>query len=146
VDHLDKKRIGATIRALRERAKMTQTALGAAVDPHTGQNLVSRWESGKDLPSVDKITKLAVALHTTTDLLLFGEGEPTGGDEPLREYTIWAKTMAPGDLTDTERTFLASLRWPPNAGVPEPEWYDDALTMLRGVERKAARRRRGPAH
>jgi transcriptional regulator with XRE-family HTH domain len=145
VRDVDKTRVGATIKALRKKVGLTQLALGQRIDERTGQNLISRWESGTELPSVEKIAKLAGALGTTTDHLLLGE-EPAEGESELREFQMWVRTMAPNDLTDSERAFLAAIRWPQSLGSPEPEWYDDALTTLRGIERKAARRRRGPRH
>lgn len=143
---VDKSKVGRTIKNLRKRAEMTQLELGRAVDERTGQNLVSRWENGEELPSVEKITKLAAALRTTTDHLLTGELPPTEGETELQEFTMWLRTLKPDELTEAERSSLAALRWPPHLGVPEPEWYDDALTMLRGVERKVQRRKRGTRH
>lgn len=142
MNDVDKSQVGARIKATRAARKMTQLALGQAIDDQTGQNLVSRWENGHDLPSVEKLTKMAIVLGTTTDYLLLGIRTPDEGVSELTEFTIWLRTMKPADLTDNERQALAAIRWPTDLGAPDPEWYDDALTMLRGVERKAARRRR----
>jgi transcriptional regulator with XRE-family HTH domain len=135
-----KVQIGARIRASRVQRGLTQLALGQAIDEQTGQNLVSRWENGHDVPSVEKLTKLASVLGKTTDFLLNGNEPQTEEKVELTEFQMWMHAYAPSDLTDAERGFLAALRWP--QGKPDPDWYDDALTMLRGVDRKASRRRR----
>jgi transcriptional regulator with XRE-family HTH domain len=142
---VDRVGFGARIRALREARGLGQLDLGQAVDHKTGQTQVSRWENGARMPSTGKIAKLADVLGTTTDYLLHGE-EQGGSVLGTQQFRAWCQTMAPADLTGAERDFLAQLRWP--YGTVEVDWYDDALTMLRGVERKATARRRrsGSSH
>jgi transcriptional regulator with XRE-family HTH domain len=53
--------LGATIRSLRERRKLTQSALAAAAD--LTPNYVAMVERGERLPSVKAIVALAAALN-----------------------------------------------------------------------------------
>lgn len=59
--------IRTRLKSCREALKMTQVTLGE----HTGlsPSLISLYESGTILPSVDTLCRLAVALHTSTDYL-----------------------------------------------------------------------------
>lgn len=84
---------GARLRALRERAKMTQEELAQALDVAFQQ--VHRWESGKNDPSADKIAQMARLFNVTSDYLL-----------GLSDRT----TISLDDLTDEEREVVELLR------------------------------------
>jgi transcriptional regulator with XRE-family HTH domain len=56
----DKQNIGPTIRARREAANLTQSALARALG--CADTMISRWESGRATPRLRYAEKLAVAL------------------------------------------------------------------------------------
>lgn len=67
-------RIGPRIRALRQRAALTQTELGArSGGVKTGE--VSRFETGQRTPGLETLARLAVGLNVTLPELvdLFGD-------------------------------------------------------------------------
>ena len=55
------KRLGRRIRALREVCGLTQTELGAAAGG-VHKQAVAGWESGRSLPTADKLPLIAAAL------------------------------------------------------------------------------------
>ncbi|MBA3810296.1 MAG: helix-turn-helix domain-containing protein [Caulobacteraceae bacterium] len=69
--------------AARKMRAMTQVQLANA----TGINLsqIKRYEGGQSQPSLDGILRLAVALHVSTDMLLFEEAE-RGPDEEFKHF------------------------------------------------------------
>lgn len=56
---------------LRKQAGWSQEALGAQIG--VSRQSVSKWESGKSVPDLDKVVKLAEAFGVPTDTLLKGE-------------------------------------------------------------------------
>ena len=66
------------LRAARQAARMTQSAVGSALDPqHTRKN-VCKWEHGQTEPSLSTIEQLAAALGVSPCWLAFGcKGEKT---------------------------------------------------------------------
>lgn len=60
----------ANLRAARARAALSQTALGRLID--VGQGAITKWENGRNTPSVEQAIKLAAALGTTPAELLSG--------------------------------------------------------------------------
>lgn len=67
--------------ALRKEKGLTQKALAERVGLHVMQ--VYRYESGASQPTLDVIRRLALALGTSADELVFGDAE-RGPDEELR--------------------------------------------------------------
>lgn len=65
--------LGARVRKLRLERDWTQQALGSKVG--TTKAFISLVELDKVTPSVRTLTRLAQALHTTVQFLLFGKGE-----------------------------------------------------------------------
>ncbi len=65
--------IGRRIAALRKEKHMTQEALGKAVG--VSDRIVSKWETGSTMPSVELIPALASALGVTLDQLFDVERE-----------------------------------------------------------------------
>ena len=60
------------LRAARQAARMTQSAVGSALDPsHTRKN-VCKWEHGQTEPSLSTIEQLAAALGVSPCWLAFG--------------------------------------------------------------------------
>jgi transcriptional regulator with XRE-family HTH domain len=66
---------------LRKAANLTQQDLAEAAAVHVNQ--IRRYEAGTAQPTLEALIRLAKALHTTLDSLVFVEGE-RGPDEALR--------------------------------------------------------------
>lgn len=62
--------VAANIRSVRESLNMSQAELSAKTDIHP--NAISHFEGGRREPCIRNIAKLAKALGTTTDALIFG--------------------------------------------------------------------------
>jgi transcriptional regulator with XRE-family HTH domain len=60
--------IGEHIMLLRKKKKMSQAALGKAVD--TSGDIIGRYERGIITPSIDVIIKIADALNVSIDFLV----------------------------------------------------------------------------
>lgn len=67
--------------SLRKTRNLTQQALAALAGVHLTQ--VQRYEAGAAQPTLDVMKKLAVALSTSTDWLLFDDSE-RGPDDALK--------------------------------------------------------------
>ena len=65
----------------RKKRKLTQQNLADAVGVHLSQ--IRRYESGETQPTLEVIRKLAIALSTSADVLIFDQDE-RGPDEELR--------------------------------------------------------------
>jgi transcriptional regulator with XRE-family HTH domain len=75
VDTVVSVRFGQNLRALRERAGLTQRGLAKRLG-FSGPSTVSHWEGGDALPSPHTMTKLAAALRCSTAELLAGVVSP----------------------------------------------------------------------
>ncbi|MEY3018192.1 MAG: hypothetical protein RL336_1327 [Pseudomonadota bacterium] len=64
---------------LRKQAGWSQEALGAQIG--VSRQSVSKWESGKSVPDLDKVVKLAEAFGVPTDTLLKGDATAVKADE-----------------------------------------------------------------
>lgn len=71
--HLDPKAIGATIRARRREASLTQAELAERLN--VSAQSVSHWERGESLPDIATLPDLACILNCPVDALL---GNPAG--------------------------------------------------------------------
>ena len=69
----------ARVIALRKQKQLTQQGLSDASGIHVQQ--IKRYEAGHAQPTAEALKKLAVALHVTSDTLLFEEGEREPDDE-----------------------------------------------------------------
>lgn len=67
--------------AIRKQRGMTQQVVADEVGVHVTQ--LRRYEAGTAQPTADVLRRLAIALRTSADTLLFGEDE-RGPDEELR--------------------------------------------------------------
>lgn len=76
---LNKQR-GSRIESLRASKGISQLEL-AKILGYKSDSTISKWESGASIPTGTKIVKLAQALGTSTDYILFGDG-PETTDEP----------------------------------------------------------------
>lgn len=69
----------ARVIVLRKQRGMTQQSLADASDIHVQQ--IKRYEAGHAQPTAEALKKLALALHVTSDALLFEEGEREPDDD-----------------------------------------------------------------
>ena len=69
----------ARLIALRKERGLSQQAMADAMGIHV--NSLKKYESGQAQPSLDALRKIAVALHTSTDFLLFDEHERGPSDD-----------------------------------------------------------------
>lgn len=76
---LNKQR-GSRIESLRASKGISQLELAKMLG-YKSDSTISKWESGASIPTGTKIVKLAQALGTSTDYILFGNG-PETTDEP----------------------------------------------------------------
>ena len=67
------------LHALRKNHGLTQKALAEKAGTHLTQ--IQRYESGETQPNLDALKKLALALHVTTDTLVFDENEREPDDD-----------------------------------------------------------------
>lgn len=67
------------LHALRKEQGLTQKTLAEKAGTHLTQ--IQRYESGETQPNLDALKKLALALHVTTDTLVFDEGEREPADD-----------------------------------------------------------------
>jgi transcriptional regulator with XRE-family HTH domain len=91
--------LGVRIKLRRTELGMTQSDLAELLK--TNQKQISRYENGKQLPSAEVLTHLALDLDTTTDYLL---GLTGVSDRPLRSE---------GDLNDEELELIVLYRSKP---------------------------------
>ncbi len=87
--------------AARKQRGMTQQALAEAAGVHVTQ--VRRYEGGTSAPTLDVLRNLAVALHVSTDSLVFDEDERTAADELRLAFE------ATNDLDADERAMIKNL-------------------------------------
>lgn len=66
--------------ALRKERGLTQQVMAEAIGIHV--NSLKKYEAGQAQPSLEALKKIALALHVSTDFLLFEEHE-RGPDEDL---------------------------------------------------------------
>lgn len=78
------------------REKQGKSQVNVAVHVGIAQEMISAYEAGKNLPSADKLIKLAKYLDTSTDYLLGLTNDPT----PIRLFNR-------SNLTETEIEFLS---------------------------------------
>lgn len=69
----------ARVIAMRKQKGWTQQNLADASSIHVQQ--IKRYEAGSAQPTAEALKKLALALHVTSDFLLFEEGERGPGDD-----------------------------------------------------------------
>ena len=68
--NLDQHAIGASIRARRTEASLTQAELAERL--HVSAQSVSNWERGESLPDIATLPDLACILNCSVDMLLGG--------------------------------------------------------------------------
>lgn len=85
--------IGSRIKELRKREGFTQKGLAAKVGVE--YQALQQWERGATEPRPEHRTKLAHALKTTEQYLLFGNQQEPGKLDPRRQAIIDAAKAAP---------------------------------------------------
>lgn len=81
--------------ALRKQRGLTQQALADDIELHVNQ--IKRYEAGTAQPTLETLVRLAKALHTTLDDLVFGEDSRT----PLDELKLQFEALS--QFNDEER-------------------------------------------
>ncbi|WP_339386786.1 helix-turn-helix transcriptional regulator [Vibrio caribbeanicus] len=81
--------------ALRKQRGLTQQALADDIEFHVNQ--IKRYEAGTAQPTLETLVRLAKALHTTLDDLVFGEDSRT----PLDELKLQFEALS--QFNDEER-------------------------------------------
>lgn len=81
--------------ALRKQRGLTQQALADDIELHVNQ--IKRYEAGTAQPTLETLVRLAQALHTTLDDLVFGEDSRT----PLDELKLQFEALS--QFNDEER-------------------------------------------
>ena len=74
--------------AARKERGLTQQVLADRVGIHVTQ--VRRYEAGTSAPTLDVLRSIAIALHVTTDSLVFQEGERGPSDDLLLAFEATA--------------------------------------------------------
>lgn len=80
---MDNKKIGAFIKEKRVGAKMTQEELAKKLK--TTDKMISKWETGKGMPSVEKLEPLARILGVSIAEILSGEDNVKDIDVLVKE-------------------------------------------------------------
>jgi transcriptional regulator with XRE-family HTH domain len=91
--------------ALRKGRGSTQQQMADTIGIHV--NSLKKYESGQAQPSLDVFKKIAVALHVSTDFLLFEEQERGPGDELALQFE--AVSQLPPDERRVVTEVLESL-------------------------------------
>lgn len=87
--------------AARKGQGLTQAVLAEAAEIHVTQ--LRRYEAGTSAPTLDVLRKLAIALHVSTDSLVFDPDERGPADELRLAFE------ATNDLDPEERTMVKNL-------------------------------------
>lgn len=83
---LNKQR-GSRIESLRASKGISQLELAKMLG-YKSDSTISKWESGASIPTGTKIVKLAQALGTSTDYILFGDGPENTEEQPTNAHDI----------------------------------------------------------
>ena len=91
----------ARVIAMRKQKGLTQQSLADASGIHVQQ--IKRDEAGNAQPTAEALKKLALALHVTSDFLLFEEGERGPSDDLALQFE------AVSHMPDEERRIIKAL-------------------------------------
>lgn len=95
------KHLGETIKAIRKQAGMTQDELAEAAS--VNRVTLARYENGTSKPGTEILSRIADALHVSTDVLLGGGIDEMSDDD----RDIW--DLREQVRRDPERHYLFSL-------------------------------------
>jgi len=90
---------------LRKEQGLTQQQMAEAIGIHV--NSLKKYEAGQAQPSLDALKKIALALHVSTDFLLFDEHERGPSDDLALQ--LEAISQMPEDEQMVIREVLESL-------------------------------------
>lgn len=91
--------------ALRKQRGLSQQAMADAIGVHA--NSWKKYETGQTQPSLEALKKIAVALHVSTDFLLFEEHERGPNDDLLLQFE--AVSQLPSEEQAVVKDVLESL-------------------------------------
>lgn len=91
----------ARVIAMRKQRALTQQGLADASGIHVQQ--IKRYEAGNAQPTAEALKKLALALHVTSDFLLFEEGERGPSDDLALQFE------AVSHMPDEEKRIIKAL-------------------------------------
>jgi transcriptional regulator with XRE-family HTH domain len=91
--------------ALRKERSLSQQAIAEAIGIHA--NSWKKYEAGQAQPSLDVLKKIAVALHVSTDFLLFEEHERGPHDDLVLQFE--AVSQLPPQEQSVVKDVLESL-------------------------------------
>jgi transcriptional regulator with XRE-family HTH domain len=91
--------------ALRKERGLSQQAMAEAIGIHA--NSWKKYETGHTQPSLEVLKKIALALHVSTDFLLFEEHERGPGDELVLQFE--AVSQLPPEEQSVIKDVLESL-------------------------------------
>lgn len=91
--------------ALRKQRGLSQQAMADAIGVHA--NSWKKYETGLTQPSLEALKKIAVALHVSTDFLLFEEHERGPNDDLLLQFE--AVSQLPSEEQAVVKDVLESL-------------------------------------
>lgn len=91
--------------ALRKQRGLSQQAMAEAIGVHA--NSWKKYETGQTQPSLEALKKIAVALHVSTDFLLFEEHERGPNDDLLLQFE--AVSQLPSEEQAVVKDVLESL-------------------------------------
>lgn len=91
--------------ALRKQRGLTQQGMAEAIGIHV--NSLKKYESGQAQPSLEALKKIALALHVSTDFLLFEEHERGPGEELALQFE--AVSELPAEERQVVQEVLDSL-------------------------------------
>ncbi len=117
---------GDRVKRRREELGLSQPQLARRID--VSDKTISRWETGQDAPTPERLDRLAKALHANPIELAFSvELEQVEPPAALREFL----DSPPGrNVTPQERAVLASVRW--GSIEPTPGLFASWAMLLRG--------------
>jgi len=91
--------------ALRKQRGLSQQAMADAIGVHA--NSWKKYETGQTQPSLEALKKIAVALHVSTDFLLFEEHERGPNNDLLLQFE--AVSQLPSEEQAVVKDVLESL-------------------------------------
>lgn len=98
--------IGDNIRHIREQKKMSQKELATAIEVAPTQ--YSRVETGKVMPSLKTLVKIAKILDVSVDELINGEGN-SASEIIIKDKTLFEKVRLIDELPENEKNMVLQI-------------------------------------
>ena len=86
---------GEKLQEVRKQSGMTQETFAEQL--HVSRQAVSRWESGRGYPEIEKILYICHRYHTTLDALFADELQPIAGKPLKRSFVDFLSNLSPYD-------------------------------------------------